>query len=160
MALLNLSRNTKSQDKKIVQKARTTKTVARTVKGNDVASKINAIKLMVEKNLGQYADKYIVIDDESTLHAYIDACIKNKQISIDTETTGLDPLLDKLVGICIYTLGERGAYIPLNHVSYVTGARVTNQLDLDIVMSEFSRLLEQKPDIDMFNAKFDIRFLR
>ena len=160
MALLNISRSTKSQDKKIAQKAQSTRQAVRTVKGGGVASRINEIKLMVEKNLGQYTDEYIVIDSESVLHSYIDACIKNKYISIDTETTGLDPLQDKLVGICIYTYDEKGAYIPLNHVSYVTGVKATNQLDADFVMEEFNRLLKSKPDIDMFNAKFDIRFLR
>lgn len=160
MALLNISRSTKSQDKKIAQKAQSTRQAVRTVKGGGVASRINEIKLMVEKNLGRYADEYAVIDSESVLHSYIDACIKNKYISIDTETTGLDPLVDKLVGICIYTYDEKGAYIPLNHVSYVTGVKATNQLDADFVVEEFNRLLKSKPDIDMFNAKFDIRFLR
>ena len=62
-----------------------------------------------------------------------------------------------LVGVGVYTPGEKTAYIPINHLSYVTGQRVKNQLASDIVGKELARLLDT--DIDMFNAPFDIRVL-
>lgn len=149
----------KAQDSKIAKKAKTTTKAATIVRGgNDLLGRINEIKAMVEKNLGEYADKYIVINTEDALREYIGQALDCKYISIDTETTGLDPLLDKLVGICIYTRQLKGAYIPLNHISYITGVKADNQLPMEFVMEQMNRIADI--DVDMFNAKFDIRFLR
>ena len=149
----------KVQDSKIAKKAKTTIKASTVVRGgNDLLGRINEIKAMVEKNLGEYADKYIVINTEDTLREYIGQALDCKYISIDTETTGLDPLLDKLVGICIYTRQLKGAYIPLNHISYITGVKADNQLPMEFVMEQVNRI--SGIDVDMFNAKFDIRFLR
>lgn len=155
-------RSDRTQDKSIATRSKTTiATPSITVKGGDgVLGRINQIKAMVEKSLGQYRDEYQVIQDKEVLHDFIDECIGNSYISIDTETDGLDPLQNTLAGICPYTYGQKGSYIPLNHISYITGAKANNQLDLAFVMSEFKRLLDKKPEIDMFNAKFDMRFLR
>lgn len=162
MPLFNIpNRPTKADDAKIAGKSKSTKKVSTSVRGgNNLLARINEIKLAVEKNLGQYVDEYQIIDNKEVLHDFITDCIGNSYISIDTETNGLDPLQDTLVGICPYTYGQKSAYIPLNHISYITGIKADGQLPIDFVISEFSRLLEKKPDIDMFNAKFDMRFLR
>ena len=162
MALFDKPRQIgKSQDKKIISKSGSARKVSTPVKsGNNLLGRISEIKALVERNLGQYKEEYQVIQNKELLHDFITECIGNGYISIDTETTGLDPLQDTLVGICPYTYGQKGSYIPLNHVSYVTGAKTAGQLDMDFVMEEFNRLLVKKPDIDMFNAAFDIRFLR
>ena len=162
MALFDLpNRNTKENDARIAKKsAKTIKSQTMIRGGNDLLSRIEAIKAMVDRSLGQYRDEYIVINQEEVLHDYITECIGNGYIAIDTETDGLDPLQNKLAGICPYTIGQKGAYIPLNHISYITNERSKDQLDMSFVMSEFQRLLAKKPEIDMFNAPFDIRFLR
>jgi len=159
-------RASKAQDKKIALVIRQGKKTALVIKsvpykgGNDILSRINQIKATVETNLGQYKEEYQVIRDKEVLHDFITECIGNSYIAIDTETDGLDPLQNVLAGICPYTPNQKSSYIPINHVSYITGQRASNQLEADFVISEFKRLLEKKPDIDMFNAKFDIRFLR
>ena len=162
MALFEPIRKTgKALDKSIANKTKTKKIAMPTIKGgNDILSRINQIKATVETNLGQYKDEYQVIRNEELLHDYITECIGNSYISIDTETDGLDPLQNNLAGICTYSHGLKGSYIPLNHISYITGVKSSNQLPSDFVLKEFKRLLEKKPDIDMFNAKFDIRFMR
>lgn len=155
------TKSTKTGDKNAVRRAGQKKEPVPSIKGGTgIIDKIETIRVMVERHLGQYKDEYIYITDKEVLHDYITACIKNKYISIDTETDGLDPLQNTIAGICIYTYGQKGAYIPLNHISYITRQKVPGQLDSDFVIEEFKRLLEAKPDIDMFNAKFDIRFLR
>lgn len=156
------SRAGKSKTLDIAKKSNTKKSSSITVKksSNETLTRINEIKAMVETNLGKYKDEYIVINEKEVLHDYITECIGNNYISIDTETDGLDPLQNVLAGVCPYTYGQKGAYIPLNHISYITGTKANGQLEMEFVMSEFRRLLEKKPDIDMFNAKFDIRFLR
>ena len=162
MPLFEAKRTTgKSQDKKIASKSKSTKISAPTIKGgNDILSRVNHIKATVETNLGQYKSEYQIIQHEEVLHDFIDDCIGNGYISIDTETDGLDPLQNTLAGICPYTYGNKGSYIPLNHISYITMQKATGQLDCDFVRKEFKRLLDKKPEIDMFNSKFDIRFLR
>ncbi len=151
----------KVSDKKVLTRCNSIKVATPTIRGgNDILSRINQIKANVEKNLGQYKDDYQLIRDKEVLHDFITECIGNSYISIDTETDGLDPLQNKLAGICVYTYGQKGSYIPLNHISYITHQKVSGQLGIDFVITEFNRLLEKKPDSDMFNAKFDIRFLR
>ena len=152
----------RSQDKNIAKKAKSkAKSGSISIKGgNTLLGQINEIKALVEKNLGQYRDDYILIRDKEVLHDYITDCIGNGYISIDTETDGLDPLQNKLAGICPFTYGQKGAYIPVGHISYVTGMPLKDQLDKEFVISEFKRLLEKKPEIDMFNSCFDIRVLR
>lgn len=162
MPLFEVKRDTsKALDKKIANKSKSSIKTVPTVKGgNNLIGRINQIKAVVETNLGQYKDKYQVINDKEVLHDFISECIGNGYISIDTETDGLDPLQNVLAGICPYTYGQKGSYIPLNHISYITLTKSSGQLDMDFVISEFKRLLQKKPEIDMFNASFDIRFLR
>ena len=149
----------KQADKKALSKAKTSKIVRPTIKGgSDLLSRINQIKAMVEQNLGQYREKYQLIQDKDVLIDYIDQVLKNKYISIDTETDGLDPLRNTIAGICINTRGQKSSYIPLNHISYITGEKSSNQLEAEFVLQQFQRI--KRVEIDMFNATFDIRVLR
>lgn len=161
MALFDVPlRATKEDDSKIAKKAKAKAKPTQLTKVGGLLGSIELIRNTVEKYLGCYKDDYICITDKDSLHNYIDVCIDNTYISIDTETTGLNPLVDIIAGICIYTYGQKGAYIPINHVSYITGIKSEGQLDADIIIREFERLIEYKPNIDMFNAQFDIRVLR
>ena len=80
--------NDKAVAKKSKSKTRQTTTTIRG--GSGLLCQINQIKAMVEKNLGQFKDDYLVIRTESDLTKYIDEVIKNGVVAIDTETTGLD----------------------------------------------------------------------
>lgn len=166
MPLFNVPQlSTKAQDAELLKKAKTrTKATTTNKSGGSIANRVNTIKALVETHLGKFADETLIIQDEQTLSDYIDDCLTEGICAIDTETTGLDPLVDKLVGVGIYTPGQKTAYIPINHVSYVTGQRVKNQLDLDIVGKYLAMLQDccNRPytDIDMFNAAFDIRFIK
>ena len=161
MALFNVpKRPGKEQDKAIAGKSKSKARTTTTVKGSGLLGQINQIKAMVEKHLGKFKDDYIIITDELVLNKYLTDCVNNGVISIDTETTGLDPILDKIVGLCLYTPNKKPAYVPINHVSYVTGVRVDNQLTEEQVGGHIESLLEHNPDIIMFNAKFDMRVIR
>lgn len=162
MALFNVpKRPGREQDSAIAKKSKTSAKQPTTIKGGGLLAQINNIKATVEKNLGQFKDDYVVITTEEDLHNYFERCIDNQIISIDTETTGLDPILDKIVGLCIYTPDEPAAYVPINHVSYVTGVRVENQLTEEQVAKHLNLLIScGDVDIIMFNAKFDMRVIR
>ena len=145
----------------LAKKSKTSKKTQTTIKsGNSLMDKISSIVALCESKLGKYKHKYDVIRTEEELHNYIDRCIKNGIISIDTETTGLDPILDNIVGLCLYTPNEKAVYVPINHISYITGNRVENQLTEKQCEVEMQRVADSKIDVIMFNADFDIRVIR
>ena len=161
MPLFNVPKRAgKSQDKAIAGKSKTKTKATTSVKGG-LLGQISQINSTVERNLGKFKDDYKIITTAERLNQYFCACAENNVISIDTETTGLDPILDKIVGLCIYTPNQKAAYVPINHVSYVTGVRVDNQLTEEEVAKELNWLVVRSaPDIIMFNAKFDMRVIR
>ena len=163
MALFDVPvRAGRASDNAIAKKvnSKSTRTSVTVKGGGGIVERINMARAIVEKNLGHYRDLYIVIQEESKLTEYIDRAVANGIISIDTETTGLDPLQDELVGICIYTPGLPAAYIPVHHKSYITLAEVDNQLSVDFLKTEFQKVVDNKIDVIMFNACFDVRFMR
>ncbi len=162
MPLFNIPKRAgREQDNKLAKKSNTSRKAQTTVRGgNSLLAQINQIKAMVEKNLGQFKDDYVIIRTEEDLDVYFQQCTLNGVVAIDTETTGLDPILDSIVGLCIYTPNQKAAYVPINHTSYVTGARVDNQLTEKQVADGLRSLLQCNPAIIMFNAKFDMRVIR
>lgn len=163
MALFSVSRRAgREQDSSIVKSLNTVKKskMSTTVKGGGLLGQINIIKATVEKNLGKFKDDYEIITTKERLKEYIDICIANDMISIDTETTGLDPMLDKIVGLCLYTPNEKAVYVPINHVSYVTGIKADNQLSESDVADILQDIVTMDTYVVMFNAKFDIRVIR
>lgn len=162
MSLADLRR--KSSDtllKNIVSKAKNVgkaKTVVK--KSNSILDKVKEVCDLVQQRLGKYKDDFECIQTTQRLNEYINTAIANGYISIDTETTGLDPITDEIVGLCIYTPNEKAAYVPINHISLVTQLRVQGQLTNQEVATELKRLVENNVKIIYFNAKFDIRVMR
>ena len=153
--------NNRANDKAILKQAKVVNKATPTIKGGgSLFERIANIQKLVELHLGKYKDLFTLIQDEEHLRKYIDKCIKNGVISIDTETTGLDPMLDDIAGICIYTPGEKSAYIPINHVSYITNLKLDNQLSIEYIRKQVERIIDASIDVIMYNAKFDIRVLR
>jgi len=150
-------RSSKATDSKIVQKA--SRLVAPTaVKG--IKDKISAISAVVATKLGKYADKYILLRTEEDVIKYFDSIIEYGMGAIDTETSGLDPILCSLAGVCVYVPGNKAAYIPMHHVSYITGAEYENQVSDQCVRSCLEKCKFHNVKWIMHNAKFDIRVIR
>lgn len=118
------------------------------------------MQLSVEKYLGEYKNNYECIRTEKELEQYIDNCIKNGICAIDTETTGLNPMLDDIVGFSLYTPNTKAVYIPLTHINYITNELVTSQVSKQCAKEQLQRLKDNNVKLIMFNAKFDIRVLR
>lgn len=152
--------NNKDSDKSILNK--TSKKVKPPVfKGSGtLLDKINQIISEVESKLGDYKDRYKCIRTEEGLTSYIDKCIENNICALDTETMGLDPMLDDIVGFSLYTPTLTAVYIPINHIDYISNSKVDNQLSKEFCKQQLDRLVEHKVKMIMFNAKFDIRVLR
>lgn len=153
----DVRKTSKEKDKAALSKS-SQKSSGTRVKTNTLIDKLEIIKIEVLRNLGKYKDTTIVIRDQETLHKYIEASVKNGILAIDTETTGLNPFVDNVVGLCLYTPNEKQAYIPINHVSYMDGNRLANQLTESQIAEELNYLGDTK--IVMHNAKFDKRMLK
>ena len=150
----------KSDDKNIIKKSKTV-TTRTSIRGggNNLAAQIQSIVAIASQKLAHHKDDYILIREPDQLYEYMKEMKQVGEGALDTETTGLNPLLVDIVGECIYTPGQKAAYIPINHKSYITGTRTKGQLDeqtVSKIMKEFHN------DIRWIfhNAKYDIRVCR
>lgn len=159
MALFNVPKRT-INDSAIIQKTKSKVKSVRVSKGNDLVSRINEIKAQVETKLGKYAYDYIIISDPIQLNDYFESAEYEGVIAIDTETTGLNPLVDEIVGFSIYTPDRLAAYVPINHKSYITGERVKDQISMEDAKVFFELIAYGDCDVIMYNANFDIRVIR
>lgn len=133
-----------------------------TKSSKNLAQQIANMKHNVDEYLGEYKERYNCIRDEKMLEMYIDTCIDIGIVALDTETTGLNPMLDDIVGFSLYTpdKGIKAVYVPINHIDYITKQKVSNQLSKEFCKKQLQRLVDANTNIIMFNAKFDIRVLR
>ena len=150
----------KSDDKNIIKKSKTV-TTRTSIKsgGNNLAAQIQSIVAIANQKLANHKDDYILIREPDQLYEYMKEMKQVGEGALDTETTGLNPLLVDIVGGCIYTPGQKAAYIPINHKSYITSVRTKDQLDeqtVSKIMKDFHK------DIRWIfhNAKYDIRVCR
>lgn len=163
MGLFDLTpRTSKEQDKALLSNTVKKNNPMITVHGvKNVAQKIAALKDSVERYLGDKKDKYVLITEDNIDYLYKvrDKAIENGTIAVDTETTSLDPITCTIVGLSLYTPGIKAVYIPLNHKSYISGAKASMQISSDII-KEILTELSEKTKFIFFNAKFDIRVIR
>lgn len=148
----------KPSDKELIKKSKSS-TTRSSIKGggNNIASRIQAIVQLANQKLAHHKDDYIIIRDVDSLREYINHARMNDIMALDTETTGLNPITDKIAGVCLYTPGQKSCYIPINHRSYITLQRSENQLTEQEVAREL-QLFDGK--YVFHNAKFDIRVCR
>lgn len=147
----------KPNEKALVKKAKSSITRTSIKGGGNLSQKIDMMISMAETKLKHYKEDYDLIRDKESLHEYIDLCIKNGECAIDTETTGLNPLLVDIVGVCLYTKGKKAVYIPINHKSHITNVRTSNQLTEKDVAEELKRFHGKWI---MHTSKYDIRVIR
>lgn len=121
---------------------------------------LDNIILEAKKMSEKYADKYICITDSDEFIDYIDTIIANKRAAMDTETTGLDIFNDKVVGFSLHTEGKKACYVPLRHLSRISGQIDNKQLKPEFCAEQLKRLIGVKDlELDWFNAQFDLNML-
>lgn len=154
-----VERSSKASDKKLIQKANKSVPAVVTVKGGKgIAQRIEEIKAVVNTKLGKYADKYVILDTDEKVQEYFKH-IKEKGIAaIDTETSSLEPITTTLAGVCLYVEGQKAAYIPVGHMSYITHERVQGQVEPEII----TQCLKECDNVKwvFHTAVFDIRVIR
>ena len=97
--------------------------------------------------------KYECITKLRQLEGWLTKIKKSSLLALDTETTGLDYMDAKLVGISLSVKSGEAAYIPLGH-------QQEEQLDVDVVLKKLKPILEStKIKIVGQNIKFDRNIL-
>lgn len=151
-------RSTRSADAAAVSRASKTVAATPTIKGGaGVYDRISTIVAVVNTKLGKYAQKYELLRDEEAVNDYFNAIIAYGKGALDTETDSLDPITATLAGVCLYVPGRKAAYIPMHHVSYVTGVESSNQVADAVVKKCLERCNEEDVKWVMHHGKFDTR---
>jgi len=92
----------------------------------------------------------IIVNTPNGLDNLITYLKKKKFFAFDTETTGVEPLKDRLVGISFAAEKTKAYYVPVAHTSN------DKQLDRDYVIGKLKPILESKRiKKTLHNAKFD-----
>jgi len=154
-------RATRQSDSAALANATKSKVVTPTVKGGKgIYDRIATISAVVTTKLGKYADEYLLLRTDEAVFDYFEHIKRAGKAAIDTETDSLNAISCNLAGICLYTPGQKPAYIPMHHVSYVTGVESSNQISDDVVRQCLQSCNASNVRWVMHNAKFDIRVLR
>ena len=108
---------------------------------------------------GNKLDKIELVTDPNRIEEYLQVTLKNGILAVDTETNGLDRIDGKIAGICLYTPGEKGIYIPVGHVSYMTNQPLKDNVDSWKMKWFFDVCNENNVKYILHNAKFDMHIL-
>jgi len=95
----------------------------------------------------------VLIDTDEALERIIASIPQDALVAFDTETTGLDPTKDHLVGFSFSIDGKSGYYVPMMH-SYLG---VGNQVSVDAAKSAITSLFSRS--VIGHNIKFDLHFV-
>jgi len=98
--------------------------------------------------------KYYVIQDESSLNLLLEKISQANALAFDVETTDIDPMKARLVGISLAFGEGKGYYIPLGHLE-------GQQLPWELVKEKLSQILEDETIAKYaHHAKYDMIMLR
>lgn len=119
-----------------------------------------SLKEQTQKVMQYFNDSdAILITTTEDLNNYVDSMIEFGYGGIDTETTGLDRVKDKIVGVSLYVPGRPECYIPINHISPILETRVKNQLEFSDLTEAFQKIVNSDTRLIFANADFDLAMI-
>ena len=122
----------------------------------------------VVRKPAEVVKKYELVQDEASLKRWCDMAKAAGRFALDTETTGLDPFHDKIVGFSLAVAPGVACYVPLAHQTAENKADLfaepmgvnVKQLHKDIVSKYLKELFNSKSVLKIgHNIKFDMHFL-
>lgn len=155
------ARKTQEAQKKALEmlsKKSSKKQVAKVVP-KSISGKVQLAKEMSQEVFADKLDKLELLDNENKIREYIDCAITNGIIAVDTETNGLDRIDGKIAGVCLYTPGQKGVYIPVRHESFMTGIELKTNVSKEFMKDQFERMNKSNIKYVLHNAKFDMHIL-
>jgi len=116
--------------------------------------------LKAEPKVREGAPKnYQLILDLKTWENLLLEIQQNKYLALDTETTGLDPLQDQLVGLSFCIKPNQAFYLPLTHDD-LSDPQVPDQLKISQIFPGLKSLCENQNILKIgHHLKFDIQVL-
>jgi DNA polymerase I-like protein with 3'-5' exonuclease and polymerase domains len=124
-----------------------------------ISGKVQLAKEMSKEVFADKLDRLELLDNENKIREYIDCAITNGIIAVDTETNGLDRIDGKIAGVCLYTPGQKGVYIPVRHESFMTGIELKTNISPEFMHEQFERMNKSNIKYVLHNAKFDMHIL-
>lgn len=155
------ARKTQEAQKKALEmlsKKSSKKQVAKVVP-KSISGKVQLAKEMSKEVFADKLDRLELLDNENKIREYVDCAITNGIIAVDTETNGLDRIDGKIAGVCLYTPGQKGVYIPVRHESFMTGIELKTNISLEFMHEQFERMNKSNIKYVLHNAKFDMHIL-
>lgn len=137
-------------------------------KACDIAQSTVQADIVIKKEI---VKKYELVQDERTLQKWVSMIMEKRAFAFDTETTGFDPIFDKIVGISISTEDGVACYIPLAHGDtdeqeqedlFAIPVKSSNirQLSFDVVKKYLRPIFASKSILKIgHNIKFDMHFI-
>ena len=102
------------------------------------------------KNLENTPHKYECVDNQEKRASLIAALLKSKEFVFDTETTGLNPILDDIVGLAFSFKAGEGYYVPLPE----------EEAEAKAILKEFVAVFASPASVKIaHNLKFDMKVL-
>lgn len=155
------ARKTQEAQKKALEmlsKKSSKKQVAKVVP-KSISGKVQLAKEMSKEVFADKLNRLELLDNENKIREYIDCAITNGIIAVDTETNGLDRIDGKIAGVCLYTPGQKGVYIPVRHESFMTGIELKTNISPEFMHEQFERMNKSNIKYVLHNAKFDMHIL-
>lgn len=107
-------------------------------------------------SLPQPARQYETLLTLAQLDEWMAKVAAAEVVSVDTETTSLDPMQARLVGVSLAVTPHQAAYLPLAH----TGPDVPQQLDFNTALARLKPWLEDASSLKVGqNLKYDMHVL-
>lgn len=155
------ARKTQEAQKKaleMLRKKSSKKQVAKVVP-KSISGKVQLAKEMSQEVFADKLDRLELLDNENKIREYVDCAITNGIVAVDTETNGLDRIDGKIAGVCLYTPGQKGVYIPVRHESFMTGIELKTNVSKEFMKDQFERMNKSNIKYVLHNAKFDMHIL-
>lgn len=157
--LLDLSRDTgKGRTERLLQQAKKFDTIApsKTATEKGFMNSLVEVEEQLKERFSTVSDTMHIVDSEEKFQHLLGLIEKAEIIAIDTETTGLDPKSDHVVGVSV-DLNGKSFYLPFAHVNWGTLTPIKNQLTHEQGI-EFMEAVKHKKTV-WFNAIFDRRMI-
>lgn len=146
----------KLDDAELLKKLRNEKKKS-TLNADNILDIIEKIRQDIAEHLEHKKHLFEVVTDPARLEEYVAKANAFGKLAIDTETTGLNPLVVDIIGFSMYFPGEKAIYVPINHEDYLTGNRLVNQMTKEQIAPILQKLTTNNI---WHNGQFDIRIFK
>ncbi len=154
--------NNKEANKKaleVLSKKKNKRAPVTTVVPKTMKDKVEYAKMMSTKIFSDRLDRMELVTSEERLKQFDRKVVANGIVALDTETNGLDRIDGKIAGICLYTPYEKGIYIPVGHISYMTNMELQSNVSIEVVRELIQSWVHNNIRFVLHNAKFDMHIL-